>query len=403
MASSSSDPMDDGSFRARVHKVFGSLSSSPSPSMSPALKPLWSLTDEEVEKREWNRSKGKDDDETICSSSLDGLFKRNRRGARPKGFGDDLEDLSGDEDGNRKEDLSGDEDGESRDVREIRSSIGLDKTLDNEEEEDEYDRLAEGKGKARSCFRKDPRADQIAAQVRLKEDAAEAAKYEPNFSDTEVSGEKHESKATSDDCSKLRPILKRKGVGEGRSKKRVRFDPSFVDESEDAPERGTAFSDASSTEDTKARDSDSLFDENKPKVPDHLINPSKYTRYSLDSCGEVDDESNSVACRYVLEEVKKWKNNLQTEEPSSTLPKSVSFVPKKKTNSAIVMEDATEDASKEILNQPSFPVGIAAWEAQRGDSAPEEDDMQIDTSDDTGVCKPGRHYRSKSRVEDPVT
>nr|GMD75712.1 uncharacterized protein LOC109176041 [Ipomoea batatas] len=359
MASSSSDPMDDGSFRARVHK------------------PLWSLTDEEVEKREWNRSKGKDDDETICSSSLDGLFKRNRRGARPKGFGDDLDDLSGDEDGNRKEDLSGDEDGESRDVREIRSSIGLDKTLDNEEEEDEYDRLAEGKGKARSCFRKDPRADQIAAQVRLKEDAAEAAKYEPNFSDTEVSGEKHESKATSDDCSKLRPILKRKGVGEGRSKKRVRFDPSFVDESEDALERGP--------------------------VPDHLINPSKYTRYSLDSCGEVDDESNSVACRYVLEEVKKWKNNLQTEEPSSTLPKSVSFVPKKKTNSAMVTEDASEDASKEIPNQPSFPVGIAAWEAQRGDSAPEEDDMQIDTSDDTGVCKPGRHYRSKSRVEDPVT
>lgn len=134
MASSSSDPMDDGSFRARVHKVFGSLSSSPSPSMSPALKPLWSLTDEEVEKREWNRSKGKDDDETICSSSFDGLFKRNRN-ARPKGFG---EDLSGDEDGNREgldddnEDLSGDEDGDTADVREIRSSIGLDSTLDNE-------------------------------------------------------------------------------------------------------------------------------------------------------------------------------------------------------------------------------------------------------------------------------
>ncbi|XP_019180999.1 PREDICTED: uncharacterized protein LOC109176041 [Ipomoea nil] len=403
MASSSSDPMDDDSFRARVHKVFGSLSSSPS-SMSPALKPLWSLTDEEVEKREWNRSQGKDDDQTICSSSFDGMFKRNRRDARPKGLGDDLEDLSGDEDGNRKgldDDL---EDGDSRDVREIRSSIGLDSTLDNEEEEDEYDRLAEGKGKARNCFRKDPRADQIAAQVRLKEDAAEAAKYEPNFSNTEVSGEKHEeSKATSDDCSKLKPILKRKGMGELRSKKRVRFDPSFVDESEDAPERAPVFSDASSTEDTKARDCDSLFDENKPKVPDHLINPSKYTRYSLESCGEVDDESNSLVCRYVLEEVKKWKNNLQTEEPSNTLPKSVSFVPKKKTNSAIVMEDASEDASKEIPNQQSIPVGIAAWEAQRGDSAPEEDDMQMDTSEDTGICKPDRHYRSKSRVEDPVT
>nr|GMD82067.1 nascent polypeptide-associated complex subunit beta-like [Ipomoea batatas] len=47
--------------------------------------------------------------------------------------------------------------------------------------------LAEGKGKAKSCFRKHPRAYQIAAQVRLKEDAAEAAKYEPNFCNTEVS------------------------------------------------------------------------------------------------------------------------------------------------------------------------------------------------------------------------
>nr|GMD92189.1 uncharacterized protein LOC109176041 [Ipomoea batatas] len=176
-----------------------------------------------------------------------------------------------------REDLSGDEGGESRDVREIRSSIGLDKTLDNEEEEDEYYRLAKGKGKARNCFRKDPRADEIAAQVRLKEDVVEAAKYEPNFFNTEVSGEKHENKETSDDCSKLRPILKRKGVGEGRSKRRVRFDPSFVDESEDALERGPVFSGASSTEDTKEQDSGSLFDENKPKVPDHLINPSKYT------------------------------------------------------------------------------------------------------------------------------
>ncbi|VFQ62180.1 unnamed protein product [Cuscuta campestris] len=86
-------------FRAGVHKVFRSLSSSLLP-ISAVSKPLWSLTDDEVEKRDWNRSKsklGQDNDNTICSSSFDGLFKRNR-GGHPKGFGD-IDWVTGDDDG----------------------------------------------------------------------------------------------------------------------------------------------------------------------------------------------------------------------------------------------------------------------------------------------------------------
>ncbi|KAL7166690.1 hypothetical protein ACSBR2_037370 [Camellia fascicularis] len=66
---SSSDSMDN-TFRARVQKIFGSLSSS-------SLSPPWCLTDGEVEKREWRRpSSAKDDDQTPISLSFDGLACR---------------------------------------------------------------------------------------------------------------------------------------------------------------------------------------------------------------------------------------------------------------------------------------------------------------------------------------
>ncbi|KAF3662646.1 hypothetical protein FXO38_11061 [Capsicum annuum] len=112
--------MDDDSFRARVHKVFGSLSSSSSPP-SPSAS-VWYLTDEDVEKKEWNRSalkQGKDDDDhNLCSSSYDGLFKQKRRNMT-QGLESVIEDLN-------------DDGSDLNDVWEIRSSIGLDSTLDNE-------------------------------------------------------------------------------------------------------------------------------------------------------------------------------------------------------------------------------------------------------------------------------
>ncbi|THG03296.1 hypothetical protein TEA_023227 [Camellia sinensis var. sinensis] len=68
---SSSDSMDN-TFRARVQKIFGSLSSS-----SSSLSPPWSLTDGEVEKREWRQpSSAKDDDQTPISFSFNGLACR---------------------------------------------------------------------------------------------------------------------------------------------------------------------------------------------------------------------------------------------------------------------------------------------------------------------------------------
>lgn len=99
--------MDDDSFRVRVDKIFGSL--------APSNSNTWSLSDDAVERREWRRDKDTSSarDETPCSSSFDEFLCKNRRR-------------------NFRLDDDGDEPVRDRDEWEIRSSIGLDSTLDNE-------------------------------------------------------------------------------------------------------------------------------------------------------------------------------------------------------------------------------------------------------------------------------
>lgn len=114
--------MTDESFKARLEKVFGSLASPRSSSVPSSSSSLWSISDGEVERREWRRCEDTSGrDETPCSSSFDEFLKKDRR---RRGFEEDLEE-DPDEIGERDEDGAGDEWG-------IRSSIGLDRTLDYE-------------------------------------------------------------------------------------------------------------------------------------------------------------------------------------------------------------------------------------------------------------------------------
>lgn len=116
----SSESVDD-TFRARVEKVFGSLASSKSSTMKSSP---WSLTDDEVERREWRRDTDtRDRDDTPCSASFDECFKKDQRASRRK-LRRELDDPN--DDGEEQADLS------FSDEWEIRSSIGLDSTLDHE-------------------------------------------------------------------------------------------------------------------------------------------------------------------------------------------------------------------------------------------------------------------------------
>ncbi|KAJ6680333.1 hypothetical protein OIU79_019946 [Salix purpurea] len=184
--------MED-SFKVRVDKTFGSLSSHSSAihtqQPSSSLSSLWCLTDEEIERNQWNRDH-KDSpetknqpqpyfdpeirDDTSCNSETE----------------EDLVDLDDEEDKNGN----------------IKKSIGLDSTLDYEEEEDHYDKVAVGTeepGDDRlyltqmndygidedsgdvmpmpSSFgdlTRDLRANHLTAKIRLQEDAETAKKMD---------------------------------------------------------------------------------------------------------------------------------------------------------------------------------------------------------------------------------
>lgn len=130
--------MED-SFRVRVDKVFGSLSSSNSTN----LNSLWSLTDEEIEKNEWNREKDEPEE------GPDRFFS-NRGGKESNGFRAELEKDILDLGDGGEDDLNDDEEEQARDSRasssksgkdndgyndeewDVKSNIGMDCTLDNE-------------------------------------------------------------------------------------------------------------------------------------------------------------------------------------------------------------------------------------------------------------------------------
>lgn len=125
--------MED-SFRVRVDKAFGSLASSSTTATS-SLSSLWSLTDDEIQKTEWNRSQDSPEPEPErLPSFLDGRARGSGKSSSSfrVELENDLEDLDDDEDvepmsrGPSKPDDYNDEEWE------IKSAIGRDCTLDYE-------------------------------------------------------------------------------------------------------------------------------------------------------------------------------------------------------------------------------------------------------------------------------
>lgn len=130
------------SFQARVDKVFGSLVSSPSPSSpspshspspspSPSLSALWSLTDQEIEKKEWNRDKHDAvPDHVFFSKPSQGQI----RNTQFPDFGElqDDEEPDPDEFNDKKKRKKRNPRSTDNEDFDIRSSIGLDCTLDYE-------------------------------------------------------------------------------------------------------------------------------------------------------------------------------------------------------------------------------------------------------------------------------
>ncbi|PQP91972.1 NAD-dependent protein deacetylase HST1 [Prunus yedoensis var. nudiflora] len=432
--------MED-TFRVRVGKVFGSLAGTPSSGPSSSLSSLWSLTDEEIEKREWNRDKDSPEPELELEREPQ-PYNLNSKGDFSNELEKDLLDL--DEDVEEEEEDEEQHPSESANKHkpddyndeewEIKSSIGLDCTLDYEEEEDGYDKVAVGKENAGDRlymrdvndygidigsqeevptsfkdFTRDPRANHLAAKIRLQQDAEAAAqiRLQENAETAQkivslrVSGNNTPYAIaaefiTSEDATNLKSILKRKTDNQldpSKSQKRVRFDPNCKSNCHDEGEGA------------KDIPVQTHSNEDHPSgVPDYLRNPSRYTHYTFDSSSDVDEESNKQAYMDFLNLLRK-SNSMEprAEDAFVDLSKPVIFIPRKKSTDAIMQENDGElgrlgSARQEFAPCRSTPLAIAT-EDNEDVCAMEEDEPETATDGRTSLQRTGRQYRTKTRSE----
>lgn len=314
---------------------------------------------------------------------------------------------------------------------EIKSSIGLDCTLDYEEEEDEYDKVAVGKEKkgdrlymkdindyeiesgdsntipdSFTDISRDPRANHIAAKIRLKEDAEAAKRIDSLRVSENDAPAAVECQINSSEDVTLKSILKRKDTqADTRSQKRVRFDSECKTDSEKGSERvEDIMTETFSTENITLTSEELKLHPAYPSgVPDYLRNPSKYTHYTFDS-SDMDEASNKQAYMDFLNLLKRRKGESQSDDAPVQLPKSVTFIPKRKTDEITVQENSTiskqtqDDAGKESVHSKGLPVGIAASVTGDEVCAMEEDEADI-APDRSALQKSGRKYRMKARSD----
>lgn len=424
---SSQEPDDD--FGVRVEKVFRSLK----PVHSSDSTSLWSVSDTEVKKRDQNREgkkgteKDEENDVVLGSEDREGLEAESGDGRREADGG--FEDR-GDGGVRGGVENAGAGDGEEW---EIRSSIGMDRTLDDEEEEDLFDKVAVGRENAgdRIYMRdatdhgtglnshnvltqshdatKDPRIDHFAAQIGLKEDIVEAQNFNSPQSCCKSALDVKEPQHQESAHGGVKSILKRKGdTTIPKSQKRVKFDLSRNDYNE-APTRAKDFfsTDASLVE-IEVSEDDSLLTRNTQGVPDYVLNSSKYTHYTLDSSSDVIEDSKSQACVELLEQMKRSKAEelgLELKDNSVDLPKSLTFIPKKKVCDAKVADSSSQKKNQDAgckgsLHQTGFPIGIAAGEVHQTEAGIDEEPDAIPADKSPGFKNPSRHYRMKTTSDD---
>lgn len=249
----------------------------------------------------------------------------------------------------------------------------------------------------------DPQINHFAAQIGLEEGEAEAQNFDSSQSCCNTTYDVKEPRSQGSGHGVVKSILKRKGdTTINQSHKRVKFDLSKNDYNE-APTRAA---DACLLE-IEVSEDDSLLTGNTGALPDYVLNPSKYTHYTLDSSDVIED-SKSQACVELLEQMKRSKANeldLELKYNAVDLPKSVTFIPKKKVCDAKVADCSSQKkiqdtGCKGSLHQTGFPIGIAAGEVHQTDTGIDEGPDRIPADKSLGFKNPNRHYRTKYTSDD---
>lgn len=267
-----------------------------------------------------------------------------------------------------------------------------------QEEEDEFDKVALGKedggeglsmedavSKPRGVRIRDPRANHVAAKIRIREDELEANnKFSP--SDGDIPSKSKEPTQQAEESSipvQPKPILKRKencADSEARTSKRVRFDV-VSEETSKKPEDDCSVSASLKSALPRGRSG--------PQVPDYLINPSKYTCYSFDPSSESNEKSHT---QEEYTDIPKDAEGLESSESESF--KKVSFVPQKKTK---------EDVREEGGSNCSETKPVVAGQVSKDDrpSETEDGDTEIGQSENcNSLQRNGRQYRAKQSVDE---
>ncbi|KAF0924925.1 hypothetical protein E2562_015000 [Oryza meyeriana var. granulata] len=411
----------------------------------------WSVASGDVERHRWARpSEARDAEEeeregegagdrgdTPCASTFydaNGcLFRGGRRRRRKQedfeGVLDEDEEDEEEEEEQKEKGGGGSGGGSGKQQEEdeeegVRVSIGLDPTLDREEEEDKYDRAAFGREDAADRvymneimddginmsistvvpdilddsveeihrFSRDPRADMSAASARLKEydSSANNGPCAPAQTKECPSGG---IQAMKTDDTNVKPILKRKEEqGDSKPRKRVKFAADVKDQSAELPEQDEDSPMVPQSMDVVTEKNSSTPSE-FPGVPDYVKNPSKYTRYTLDA-PECNDESNRRAFADLHDLLRRMEP--EPEAPVE-IPTSVVFIPRKKSVDAMTVDEGPKSSDSN-----SSLIGLAAGASdETGQCEMDEDDPkasplpQVQTNKKTN----SRRYRS-SRTDD---
>ncbi|KVH65607.1 uncharacterized protein LOC112504012 isoform X2 [Cynara cardunculus var. scolymus] len=316
--------MED-SFKVRVDRAFGSLEST-----SSSLSSLWCLTDQEIERNEWIKDKVtpyKHKDEVKNPKPYSSFLQPS---TSHQDLESDIQELDDDQ-----QPLSS----HSNEEWNIRSSLGMDCTLDNEEEEDGFDKVALGKEErfymrdvndyeveidsnnelpnAFTDVMRDPRANRMAAKLRLKEDDESA-------------------------------------------KKSIQREDEITRQ-------------------------DVVMDQVLPSVPDYERNPWKYTHYTFDSMDDVDEESNKKAYMELFNSLKGWSGTGRDD----VSPTSIIFTPRKKSS-----DDGSMNKNKVDMQQQQKK----KKEVVRVTSIDEDEVCVMEEDEPSNKSKGGRRYRTKGAV-----
>ncbi|XP_074294356.1 uncharacterized protein LOC141622204 [Silene latifolia] len=435
-------------FKVRVDKTFGSLSSpSPLPPSSSSSQPinpsLWSLTDDELRPNHWTRESDdppSDDDNddgdkdelknvingVSCPTTVDKFFVSAPGKPNPNpnlDIGDNQMIVpEGDEGASSSRGCEGDVE------LDVRSSIGLDSTLDFEEEEDEYDKVAVGKEKpddrlyvcdvsdyvsvieseseVPNTFQeasRDPRANHVAAKLRLKEDAETARDFNSlHVSEQSLPVVSGAQSTTDDGEINLKSILKRKeDKMDSKSEKRVRFDPVCKNNVGDEYELDENLTSEPFNKEITVHGGNSSQLKQTSLIPDYIRNPSKYTHYTFDTSSDMNEASNRQAYADFLSILRKSKQSKQSEpeEVPADLSKPVLFNPKNKPRDVKPASNVTDNTMVESVDRKRPAITFAVG-SEIDEACEMEVDEQATSSMKSGnVKKTGRRYRSKPILE----